>query len=104
MQLPYGFLTFAKDQINKLQLFQNSAVHIATGSVRITAIDHLHTEAKVLNVVKHLRMLCAYLLATGSNSPSGLRAYKHQTHTTDCQHGRTVDGCIRDIRLVWKMT
>ena len=47
-----------------MQRIQNSALRIATGCVRMSPIDHLHTESKVLKVEDHLRMICSQFLAT----------------------------------------
>ena len=61
---PKWFPNISQTSIIKVQIVQNSALRIATGCVRMTAIDHLHTEAKVLKVVEHLSVLCAQHLAT----------------------------------------
>ena len=47
-----------------LQVAQNDALRTATGCHKMAAIDHLHTETKVLSVEAHNRMLCRqYLLS-----------------------------------------
>ena len=40
-----------------LQPCQNTALRIATGCVKITDIDHLHTECKQMPVKEHCQML-----------------------------------------------
>ena len=50
--------------IKKLQTVQNSALRVATGCHMSSAVDHLHSEAKILKVQEHLDMICAQHLAT----------------------------------------
>ena len=45
---PIWFSNTSQSNINHIQTIQNSALRIATGCVRMTPIDHLDTEAKVL--------------------------------------------------------
>ena len=45
--------TFASN-ISKLQVFQNTALRIATGCPMMASVDHLHTKAEVLTVREHL--------------------------------------------------
>lgn len=42
---------------NKLQVVQNEALRIATGCHRMSAVDHLHVESKVLPLRAHATML-----------------------------------------------
>ena len=49
--------------IQKLQTVQNSDLHIATGCVRMTPIDHLHEETKMLPVQDHLYPINSQYLA-----------------------------------------
>jgi hypothetical protein len=41
----------------------NAALRIATGNLKMSSIDHLHSETKVLKVGPHLEMLCSQFLA-----------------------------------------
>ena len=50
--------------IRRLQTIQNSALRIATGCHLSSAVDHLHSEAKILKVQEHLDMICTQYLAT----------------------------------------
>ena len=61
---PIWFPNISASSINKLQVVQNAALRIATGCVKMTPVDHLHTESKVLKVDEHLKMLCSQHLAT----------------------------------------
>ena len=47
----------------KIQYTQNEALRIATGCHKISSIDHLHTEAKMLKVKEHSELLSAQYLA-----------------------------------------
>ncbi len=50
---------------NRLQTAQNAALRTATGCHRMTDIDHLHHESKVMKVKDHCEMLSKqFLLAT----------------------------------------
>ena len=60
---PVWFRNTSETSINRLQLIQNSSLHIATGCVRMTPIDHLHAETEVLKVDEHLKMLWSQYLA-----------------------------------------
>ena len=66
MLLQYGFPNpnTRSCSLGKLQTIQNYALRIATGCIMMTPIDHLHTEAKILKVDEHLKMLCSQHLAT----------------------------------------
>ena len=49
----------------ELQVAQNTALRTATGCIKMTGIDHLHSEAKFMTVKAHCEMLSKqYLLAT----------------------------------------
>ena len=61
---PVWFPNTSSSSIQKMQRIQNSALRIATGCVRMSPIDHLHTESRVLKVVDHLKMICSQFLAT----------------------------------------
>ena len=61
---PVWFPNTSATSRKKLQVIQNSALRIATGCVKMSGIDDLHAEAKMLKVEDHLRMLCSQFLAT----------------------------------------
>ena len=50
-------------QLQKIQYTQNEALRIATGSHKMSSIDHLHTEAEMLKVKEHSELLYAQYLA-----------------------------------------
>ena len=59
---PIWSIHASTSSISKLQRIQNSALRIATGSVKASAVDHLHAEAKMLPVHTHLSLLgCQHL-------------------------------------------
>ena len=47
---PIWFPNASSSLVQKLQIFQNSALHAVTGCVKITSIDHPHEETKMLLV------------------------------------------------------
>ena len=49
--------------VQKLQAIQNSALRIATGCVKMTSIDHLFEETKMLPVQDHLCLISFQYLA-----------------------------------------
>ena len=61
---PVWYTNASMTSIRKLQLIQNSALRVATGSLMMSSIDHLHMEAEILTVKEHLDMLCSQALAT----------------------------------------
>ena len=63
MQLQFGSSTPPNNLIQKLQTIQNSALCIATGCVKMTPIDHLHEETKMLPVQDYLSLISSQYLA-----------------------------------------
>ena len=61
---PIWFPNTSASSRKRLQVMQNSALRVATGCLKMTGIDDLHAEAKMLKVEDHLRMLCSQHLAT----------------------------------------
>ena len=61
---PVWFPNTSPTSRKKLQVIQNRGLRIATGCVKMSGIDDLHAEAKMLKVEDHLRMLCSQFLAT----------------------------------------
>ena len=53
-----------KTPIRRLQSIQNAALRIISGCVKLSAEEHLHTEAKMLSVLQHLQLLCGQYLAS----------------------------------------
>ena len=46
-----------------IQYTQNEALRIATGYHKMSSVDHLHAEPKLLKVREHSELLSAYYLA-----------------------------------------
>ena len=69
---PIWFPNISPSLIQKLQAIQNSALHIVTGSVKMTIVDHLHEETKMLPVQDHLYLISSKHLARAlqPNNPS----------------------------------
>ena len=61
---PVWFPNTSATNVSKLQVIQNAALRIATGSHMMASVDHLHMEAEIMKVGEHLDMLCAQSLAT----------------------------------------
>ena len=59
---PIWFPNASTSSIEKLQRIQNAALRISTGCVKMSPIDHLHTETQVLPVHDHLSLLCSQFL------------------------------------------
>ena len=76
---PVWFPNAPTTAVSTLQSIQNSALRIATGSLKMASTDHPHQEASVLPVPAHLSMLCSQFLlsALRPNHPS------HPTVTAD---------------------
>ena len=69
---PVWFPNAPTTAVSTLQSIQNSALRIATDSLKMASTDHLHQEASVLPVRAHLSMLCSQFLlsALRPNHPS----------------------------------
>ncbi|MCP4061384.1 MAG: hypothetical protein GY738_29760 [Pseudoalteromonas sp.] len=61
---PVWFPNTSNNHINKLQVLQNQALRICTGSTKKSPISHLHQETKILPVQNHLSLLCSQYLAS----------------------------------------
>ena len=72
---PVWFPNAPTTAVSTLQSIQNSALRIATGSLKMASTDHLHQDASVLPVRAHLSMLWSLFLL------SALRP-KHPSHPT----------------------
>ena len=69
---PIWFLITSSFLIQKLRSIQNSAFYIATGCVRLTSIDHLYEQTKMLPVQYHIFLISSQYLtkALQPNNPS----------------------------------
>ena len=69
---PIWFPNTSPSLIQKPQTIQNSVIHIATGCIRMTSIDQLHEENKMLSVRDHLSLISSQYLtkALQLNNPS----------------------------------
>ena len=61
---PVWFPNASNTAVMKLQTIQNSAIRIATGCIRMSPINHLHSEAALLPVKDSLSLLCKQYLAS----------------------------------------
>ena len=63
-QVPFHACSYTSPSlVQKLQTIQNSALHIVTGCVRMSSIDHLHEETKMPHVQDHLSLISSQYLA-----------------------------------------
>ena len=60
---PVWFPNAADTGIAKLQVIQNAALRIATGSSRMSSIDHLHQETLMLPIKDSISLICSQFLA-----------------------------------------
>ena len=84
---PIWYPNASDSAISTLQSIQNSALRIATGSLRMASVPHLHQEAKALEVGPHLSLLCSQFLLrtllpdhpshTVTSAHSGPRCIRH---------------------------
>ena len=57
---PVWSINASETNISKIQRAQNEALRIITGSHKMSSIDHIHSETKMLQVEDHLNLLfCA---------------------------------------------
>ena len=111
---PIWFPNTSGSSIARLQTIQNSALRIATGCTKMTPVDHLHAEAKVLKVGEHLKMICSQFLATclqphhasfpivTADSGPSRKKQSLQSGFSDQVNDLLVDGCITDIKVARK--
>ena len=60
---PIVFPNYSPTSIKRLQLVQNKALRLITGSHLAASVDHLHDETQILPVEQHLRLLASQHLA-----------------------------------------
>ena len=59
----FGVQTYATQTTKNIQYTQNEALRIATGYHKMSSVDHLHVEAKMLKVREHSELLSSLYLA-----------------------------------------
>ena len=59
---PIWSINASETNIGKIQRAQNEALRIITGSHKMSSIDHIHSETKMLQVEDHLNLLSAQYL------------------------------------------
>ena len=50
--------------LRRLQLIQNAGLRLATGTLKMSSSDYLHSEAQMLKVDEHIQLLAAQYLAS----------------------------------------
>ena len=61
---PVWFPNASPSAVELLQSVQNEALRIATGNIKLSSIDHLHRECKILPIDDHLEMILSQYLAS----------------------------------------
>ena len=59
---PVWSINASETNIGKIQRTQNEALRIITGSHKMSSIDHIHSETKMLQVEDHLKLLSVQYL------------------------------------------
>ena len=59
---PVWSINASETNIGKIQRAQNEALRIITGSHKMSSIDHIHSETKILQVEDHMNLLSAQYL------------------------------------------
>ena len=59
---PVWSINASETNIGKIQRAQNEALRIITGSHKMSSIDHIHSETKMLQVEDHLNLLSVQYL------------------------------------------
>ena len=103
---PIWFPNTSNTALGKLQVIQNAALRIATGGLRMTSIDHLHTESSVLPLRNSLSLRCqqyllgalrpdhpAHPIVTTPPGPRNLRRTLQSAFLPDVEHF-LVDGAL----------
>ena len=90
---PIWFTNTSSFLAQKVQAVPNSALRVATGCVKMTSINHLHEETKMLHFHDHFSLISSQHLARTlqSNnpshiivtSPSGIRGMKKKQSNLD---------------------
>ena len=75
--------------LGKIQHTQNEALRIITGSHKMSSIDHLHSETKMLLVEDHLCLLSAQYLVHLSRHRERLSPHHHIGSSTEGNEGDT---------------
>ena len=65
---PVWSINASETNIGKIQRAQNEALRIITGSHKMSSIDHIHSETKMLQVEDHLNLLSAQYLVQCLNA------------------------------------
>ena len=67
---PICFPHASQSSVDRFQVIQNKALRVASGTVLLTDITHLHTEYEVLPIGRHLSMLVKQFLLVPSGFPT----------------------------------
>ena len=71
-----------KTPIKRLQSIQNAGLRLVSGCVKMSAEEHLHTEAKMLSVNDHLQLLSSQYLASAMRADHPLHPTVTSQHAT----------------------
>ena len=68
--------------IGKIQIAQNEAMRIATGSHKMSSIDHLHNETEMLTVKEHSRSFICTIPGSVPGPRSRMPQHHHDGRST----------------------
>ena len=88
--------TFSMFVVSQSQVIQNSALRFATSCVKMSGIDDLHAEAKILKGEDHLRMICSQFLITWLQT--GHPSFYIVTADSGPREKKTLQKCFGETR------
>ena len=84
---PVWSINASETNIGKIQRAQNEALRIITGSHKMSSIDHIHSETKMLQVEDHLNLLSAQYLVQCLDTGNGLSPHHQDGSSTKGNEG-----------------
>ena len=86
---PVWSIIASDTSLEEIQHTQNKALRIITDSHKMSSIDHLHSETKMLVVKNHLNLLSAAISDTLSRHREYLSPHHHDGSSTEGNEGDT---------------
>ena len=95
---PVWSINASETNIGKIQRAQNEALRIITGSHKMSSIDHIHSETKMLQVEDHLNLLSAQYLVQCLDTEQCLSPHHQDGSSTKGNEGdnlhQTLSKCV----------
>ena len=89
---PVWSINASDTSLEKIQLTQNDALRIITGSHKLSSIDHLHSETKMLLVKDYLNLLSAQYLVHCLDTENVCHHITTMDHPLFTRHNQTTEG------------